>query len=240
MLCAQIHCLLVLNLYSISRLISHIEGKTFLLGVLFPWKGFYPAGSHGAAGAIPIVLDAIKSDSNNFPLLHNFGYTFNYTWADTQCSIQLGLPLIADMYFGRQNRSRVDAFIGPVCSVVCEPGGHLLKHWGVPMVSFGSTSNLMSDKDYYPTFARTTGPLLFVAPMFVEMMRAFGYRRVAIFTGSESIWTSAAASIRNALIYDQVAVTDYVAFEAVKDEETLRSLASYIEIASHHCKGREA
>ena len=217
----------------------HSDTDTIVLGVLFPWRGFYPAGSHGAAGAISIALDAVRSDTKNFKLINDGGYTFNYTWADTKCSIQLGLPAIVDMYFGRKGHPRVDAFIGPVCSVVCEPGGHLLKDWGVPMISFGSTSNLMSDKTLYPTFARTIGPLIFVAPMFVNIMRKFEIRKVAIFTGSDAIWTSACATIRNALLSDEVHVTDYVAFEAVKNTKALDSLSSYISVARERSKGME-
>ena len=215
-----------------------IDAGTIVLGVLFPWGGFYPAGSHGAAGAVSIALDAVHSDSKNFKLIHDGGYNFNYTWADTKCSIEFGLPAIADMYLGRKGYPRVNAFIGPVCSVVCEPGGHLLTDWGVPMISFGSTSNLMSDKTLYPTFARTIGPLIFVAPMFVDIMREFEIRRVAIFTGSDAIWTSACATIRNALLSDKVQVTDYVAFEAVKDTGASKSLSSYISIARERSKGR--
>ena len=47
----------------------------------------------------------------------------------------------------------VDGFIGPVCSVGCEPVALLAAAWNVPVISFSCSSSSLSDMDQYPTFA---------------------------------------------------------------------------------------
>ena len=98
----------------------------------------------------------------------------------SQCDAKIGLPLIADMYYGGFNFQPVEAFVGPGCSVICEPGGLLMAKWGIPMVSYGSTSSKMSDKTLYPTFARAQAPNSRCAPFFVQILQQFGFYQVAI------------------------------------------------------------
>ncbi len=207
-----------------------INCKTFNLGVLFPWKGFWGVGSH-SAGAVTIALEQIKSNDMQFSSIKSSGHEFNISWADTGCATQYGLPLLSNMFFGRAGYPKVDAFIGPICSVICEPGGHLVNDWSVPMISFGSTSGMMSDKSLYPTFARTSAPLQFTAPLFVEILKYFGYKRVAIFATYEPVWNTAASVIRTTLRSNGIRVTDYLTFQKSNIRVNLAEVKRY-------CKGK--
>ena len=185
------------------------DSKIFHIGLVCPWGGFQASGSH-SAGAIHIVLEDIRSDDITFREIHNSGHDFKFTYADTKCDPSFGIPRIAELISGNGDLSKkVDVFIGPVCSVVCEPGGYLARHWNIPMISFRCVSDLLSDKSVYPTFARTTGPNSSGAA-YVKLMQVFNFKRIAIFTSSESFMVALATTIRELSVAVGIQVTDFL------------------------------
>ena len=192
--------------------ISESEGKVFMLGVLFPWGGWFACGEHGCGGAVLVAVDEINSDPVRFPTFHSQGHQLAITYADSGCDAAVGLPYMPEMYFAH-GFPPIDAYIGPACSVICEPGGHMAKKWKIPMVSFICTSTILSDKTLYPTFARTAAPSLTVAPFFGQMMKEFGFERAAIFYSSQNIQVLTAIAIKEEFLRIGVLVTDFVIFE---------------------------
>ena len=217
----------------------HCESKTFHLGVLFPWQGFLPVGSKGGGGGgVNLAVDEINNNTKSaFPMLQSGYHRLNFSWADTQCDAAVGLPLISDMYYG-DGFQPVDAFIGPGCSVICEPGGLLVSKWKVPMVSYGSTSSKMSDKKLYPTFARVQAPNAECAPLLVKMMQSFGYDRVAIFFSTENIWSLTASAIRDHLIAANILITEYFTFE--RGSAGSKRVNGVLQLSAHKSRGRSA
>ena len=205
--------------------------KLFTLHILFPWKGFWGVGSH-SAGAATLALESVKANKSRFSKIHQGNHSFKLTWNDTQCTPRYGLPLLVDGYF-----KHVDAFIGPICSVICEPGGHLVTQWKIPMVSFGSTSSLMSNNKLYPTFARTSAPVEMAAPLFLLMMRYYTYKRVSVFTGFEPIWNTACSAIRSYLLAAGINVVHFSAFQRDSDSNKLKNLFSDLKRIKEYCKG---
>ena len=200
-------------------LVTHIflaipacDSKVFMLGTLFSWGGWNACGRHGCGGAVSVAVDEINSDPVTFNTFHSQGHRLAFTYADTNCEAAVGLPRIPEMYFG-SGFPPVDAFIGPGCSVICEPGGHMAKQWNVPMISFICTSTKLSDKTLYPTFARTAAPSYRTAPFFREMMRHYGYDRAAIFYSSHNLQILSALAIKEQFDKDGLIVTDLVIFE---------------------------
>ena len=206
--------------------------KIIHLGILGPWNKSIAIGSH-CAGAILIAIDEIESDTNTFREIHRAGHNFTFTWVDTQCHPSFGISLITQ-FFCKNNK--VDAFIGPVCSVVCEPAGYLANYWRKPMISFGCQSDKLSDKSVYPTFARTFGRTL-NGPVYLRFLQTMNYKQVAIFSAHESVWISLAASIRKLLIKAEISVTDYLTFgepgRRGKDD-----LSRDLESIRQRCKGK--
>ncbi len=125
---------LLLRMSIISLCIKQIDTKTFFFGLLFPWQGFSPVGSH-SAGAVTVAINVIHNDTDTFPLFHKAGHRMNFTWDDTECDASVGLPLITELHFATPGQ-QVDFFIGPGCSVICEPGGLLVTDWNLPMISW--------------------------------------------------------------------------------------------------------
>ncbi len=200
--------LIPLHLIAILTQLKVSEQKTFFFGLLFPWQGFSPVGSH-SAGAVTVAIDVIHNDTDTFPLFHKAGHRMNFTWSDTECDASIGLPHITSMFYERG----VDSFIGPGCSVIVEPGGYLVSDWEVPMISWGSTSSAMSNKDIYPTFARTTAPNARSAPFFAEILFNFDYRTVAIFYSSDNVWSSLALALKEILEESEINIAVFFMFQ---------------------------
>jgi hypothetical protein len=187
------------------------DGKIFHIGVVAPWKIGYSVGSH-SAGAILMALDDIRSDNITFSEIHKAGHFFSFQWKDTQCNPNVGLPLIAELIFANGSIERsVDAFFGPCCSIVCEPGGNLARHWKKPMISFGCASLRLSDKSIYRTFARTYGSGHYDRAN-LYLMQMFRYETIAIFTSHDDLFSARAASIRALLTESGINVKHYLYF----------------------------
>ena len=213
---------------------KNCNGKTFQLGVLAPWNGFYAVGKHGI-GALYIAENVIRSDNITFTEFHKAGHDFKFTFKDTECDPSIGIPEVAALLCDDGNPDQsIDGFIGPVCSSVCEPAGYLARYWRKPTISFGCVSNKLSNKLIYPTFARTSGPVNY-APLYVKFIQALNYKRVAIFTAP--LYVALATSLREHFIKADISVTDYVSVgwqnlhKHVDVKQDLRNI-------SKRCKGK--
>ena len=207
--------------------------KTFHLGVLAPWNGFYAVGKH-SIGAFYIAKDIIRSDNITFREINKAVHDFTFTYKDTECDPSIGIPEVAALLCDDDILDHsIDAFIGPVCSSVCEPAGYLARYWRKPMISFACVSNKLSNKLLYPTFARTSGPVYY-APLYVKFIQTLNYKRVAVFT--TSVYIPLATSLREHFIKADISVTDYVSFggqtlnKQIDIKQDLRNI-------SQRCKG---
>ena len=70
---------------------------------------------------------------------------------------------------------------------VCQPISLLAAAWGIPVVSWGCASPLLSDKTTYPTFSRVSGPWTALGPMFDSIADIFNWTRVGIITTNEDV-----------------------------------------------------
>ncbi len=184
-----------------------VKSKVYNLGVVVPWTGFYAVGKR-SGGAVTLAVEKVNEDNETFRKIHEDGHSLKFIWEDDECSESIGLPLVAEMAIGRDEP--VDVFIGPGCSVVCEPAGHLVSHWNIPMVSWGCSSTKLSDKSVYNTFARTTAPNSNSAPFYVDILTDFEYNRTVIYHSSEHIWTLTAIALKDIFFDNNIEVTDYM------------------------------
>ena len=142
------HSYLILLILGLSASISLINGRKIVLGTLFPWGGWFACGEHGCAGAVITAIDEINNNTELFPTMHAQGHYLDFVYGDSNCDPKDALPLIPEMFFGKYDYPKVDAYIGPACSVNCEPGGLMAAEWKMPMVSFICTSTNYLIKNY--------------------------------------------------------------------------------------------
>uniref|UniRef100_A0ABM0M6S0 Guanylate cyclase n=1 Tax=Saccoglossus kowalevskii TaxID=10224 RepID=A0ABM0M6S0_SACKO len=194
----------------LCQYLRQIETREFHLGLLLPWDGFWPVGKH-AAGAALVAIDFINADAQ-FSAIHTNGHNLSLAWRDDKCDVGVGLSQLVDLWSVKYDGNHLDAFIGPGCSIICEPGGLLASQWGVPMVSWGCASSALSNKIEYPTFARTVAPMTRTADFVLQIMLHFNWTRVAIITTAESVWQLTANALSKKLIENNIEVPEFHIF----------------------------
>lgn len=80
----------------------------------------------------------------------------------------------------------VDAVIADQYSSTVSTIGHLAEIYGKPMVGYGATSDVLSNKFDYPYFSRVVAPDRYQAPYLAKVAHSFGWRHVGIFNGDGS------------------------------------------------------
>ncbi|XP_072171308.1 gamma-aminobutyric acid type B receptor subunit 2-like [Diadema setosum] len=83
------------------------------------------------------------------------GHRLIMYYNDTQCDTGVGVDALYDQLYKKPTMSML---LGCSCSEVSKRVGQILPYWNVVMVSYGSTSVALTDREYYPTFFRTVTP----------------------------------------------------------------------------------
>ena len=127
----------------------------------------------------------------------------------------------------------LDAFIGPGCSVACEPVGLLAAAWKIPLVSWAASSATLSNKDAYPTFTRVEATWLDLAPVFDSLTDVFNWSRIGIITTQEDVYRLTAIAIMEEMQKSGKKVILNVVATTVRgdqyDAESLQSLSNIME-----------
>ena len=174
----------LLVLGSILCLVSPSYTRDIKMGVFLPFTGGRPGGPR-MASAILIARDKVNSDPYWLQ-----GHNLTFVLKDSKCEARASLATLVD-YYTIEN-PKVDVFIGPGCSVGCVPGAYIAAHWNIPMVSWGCTATVLSDKTLYPYFVRTTGTFAGLGGLLRAILAKFKWDRIAIMSSTETAFSAAA------------------------------------------------
>ncbi|RDD47547.1 Retinal guanylyl cyclase 2 [Trichoplax sp. H2] len=176
-------CLMVLCNNSSSQ-----QTQLLHIGLMIPTSGGWIAPTHIIPGA-DIAIETVNNDSS---VLVN--YRLYTTLVNSGCTTQDSLTAMANLW--RNKQQPVRSFVGPACSVGCEPGGILAAAWNVPMISWGCASPSLSDKKKFATFTRTSGPYSAVGKLIQLLVKHYNWTRVGLLTSLENAWQVVAIAIK--------------------------------------------
>lgn len=182
--------------------VNHTLHLAYLLSWSHEWGVGYSIGS-----SIIIGIQEVRKRH----LLD--GYEITWSHRDTYCEPRHGLAMLIDIW---DTSPDVDGIIGGDCSVVCHPTALLAAAWNIPSVSFGCSSKAFSNKTTYPTFSRTTGVYVDMAPMFVKVCQIFSWKRVGLITDIEELFHDSANGIKTILEENDIEVLYYTSVTSVK------------------------
>jgi len=150
------------------------------IGLILPYRRT-AGGSRGLRGihyasAITIAVDNINKDPNLLP-----GIRLSFIWNDSECTEEKSIQA----FLSQWERS-VDGFIGFGCN--CHTQARLAAALNLPVVSHLCTSDEVSNKELYPTFARTIFDDNSIAPSVLAILDHFDWNLVGIISENEEGW----------------------------------------------------
>lgn len=169
--------------------------------------------SRAGAGFL-VALDAVRRKK----LLPN--YKINWRLVDTGCNVS-ALDKFIPVW--KEFAEGIHAVIGPSCSDACRSIGLFTAAFRIPEVSHYCTSNKLSKKSIYTTFARTVGDIAADMPSVVLIAaQKLGWRNFHIIATRWSPWFAVAYNIKvlldkTALPNEEVTFTTNVHIVATDD-----------------------
>ncbi|XP_057310994.1 atrial natriuretic peptide receptor 1-like isoform X2 [Hydractinia symbiolongicarpus] len=181
------------------------KGKdVILLGVLIPYTlgdshlTSYYSGKYYAS-AMYLAIDDINNNKNLLP-----NHRVEIVWADTMCDWKKAVTL----QMGMIHNESVDAFIGGGCQG-CKATARNAGAINVPMISHMCLDSELSEKETYPTFARTEPIGRQLTPAIQELLRYFKWTKFAMVVENSTMYRRAHKNIKEKFA-SQILATKYI------------------------------
>ena len=185
---------IALFLWSIICFVYLCHGRDIKMGIFVPFTGSWPGGPK-MASAILIAMDKVNQDPYWLQ-----GHTLTYLVRDGRCEAKSSLEILADYY--TVESPKVDVYIGPGCSAGCIPGAYLAAHWNIPMISWGCTASVLSDKTLYPYFVRTAGTYTGFGDLMRALLTQYSWDRAGIMASTETVYSEIGNTVKVSLEKD--------------------------------------
>eukprot|EP00638_Chattonella_subsalsa_P018014 CAMPEP_0117865240 /NCGR_PEP_ID=MMETSP0950-20121206/6619_1 /TAXON_ID=44440 /ORGANISM="Chattonella subsalsa, Strain CCMP2191" /LENGTH=537 /DNA_ID=CAMNT_0005716283 /DNA_START=248 /DNA_END=1861 /DNA_ORIENTATION=+ len=137
------------------------------VGILIPWKGYWPIGPK-IATAIILAFEDLANEDNLLP-----GYNISWVWMDTLADWNPAAALTLVNHFD------IHAFIGPVSFISCISVAPIANSSSMPLISLSQASSFR-DKSQYPMFSTVTIDDTQRTTSCVKMMEHFGWENLAV------------------------------------------------------------
>ena len=102
------------------------------------------------------------------------------------------MQMAVDIWYSVEDLAGI---IGAACSTVSQPISLLAASWGIPVISWASTSDSLSNKEVYPTFTRVEGTWSILAPVLNDVVDHFGWNRIGVLYAPDEIMKTTALDL---------------------------------------------
>ncbi len=178
---------------------SNWPPSEFRIGGSFPWSGGGWDVGHWIKAAYNIAIEAIEDDPlllNQTKIVADFktaernGFYGPITEnTDDQCSkVEATNAVVKQML----EHSDIRAFLGSGCSGSCMPGSQIAGAGEMPYISWGCSSNMLSDKASYPWFIRLEAPESANIDLWFAVMRENNWKKIAAIRNDAAIYVDVA------------------------------------------------
>ncbi|XP_064458756.1 gamma-aminobutyric acid type B receptor subunit 1-like isoform X2 [Ornithodoros turicata] len=156
--------------------------KNLHIAAVFPMKGH--GGWLGGQGCLPAALMALEDVNDRKDLL--IGYRLQIDWRDSQCNPGLAATVMYDLLYNPPQKLML---LGG-CSIVCSTVAEAAKMWNLVVISYGSSSPALSNRNRFPTFFRTHPSATIHNPTRIKLFQKFSWTRIAIIQEAEEVFIS--------------------------------------------------
>ncbi|XP_078721635.1 gamma-aminobutyric acid type B receptor subunit 1-like isoform X7 [Lampetra fluviatilis] len=187
------HCVEEVNTFQYSqhtKVVSKTPGgkaakQALYIGGLFPMSGSWPGGQACKPAAM-MALDDVNRKRDLLP-----DYELKLIETDSMCMPGHATKILYDLlYYGP-----IKIVLMPGCSSVSTLVAEAARMWNLIVLSYGSSSPALSNRQRFPTFFRTHPSATLHNPTRVHLFKTWGWTRIATIQQTAEVFTSTLADL---------------------------------------------
>ncbi|XP_071947988.1 gamma-aminobutyric acid type B receptor subunit 1-like [Antedon mediterranea] len=151
------------------------------IGGIFPMNGGTWDGGQGCLPAALMALDDVNNRSDILP-----GYYLKMFWNDSMCNPGIGTNIFYKLLYDKPQM----LMLLSGCSSVSTPVAEAARLWNLIVVSYGSSSPALSNRQRFPTFFRTHPSATLNNPARIKLCQEFNWKKIAVLQETQEVFTS--------------------------------------------------
>lgn len=175
--------------------------QTLHIGVLVPFDVTNERDKRMTADLILPMVEIALKDIERKALLP--GYQLQLHVNDTQCRTDHASRALFELIHKKPTKI---ALIGAACSEVSERIAEEAKTWNLLMVSYGSTSAILQNREKYPLFYRTIPSDAACNKALISLLKKFKWRQVGIIGKTDINHSQTTANLREELEKSNISI----------------------------------
>uniref|UniRef100_A0A672Z337 Gamma-aminobutyric acid (GABA) B receptor, 1b n=1 Tax=Sphaeramia orbicularis TaxID=375764 RepID=A0A672Z337_9TELE len=161
------------------NLILHSIKKLYI-GALFPMSGGWPGGQ-ACLPAAQMALDLVNNRTDILP-----DYELELIYYDSMCDPGEATKLLYDLLYTEP----IKIVLMPGCSSVSTLVAEAARMWNLIVLSYGSSSPALSNRQRFPTFFRTHPSATLHNPTRVQLFQKWKWTKIATIQQTTEVFTS--------------------------------------------------
>ncbi|XP_022382779.1 gamma-aminobutyric acid type B receptor subunit 1 isoform X3 [Enhydra lutris kenyoni] len=158
----------------------HSERRAVYIGALFPMSGGWPGGQ-ACQPAVEMALEDVNSRRDILP-----DYELKLIHHDSKCDPGQATKYLYELLYN----DPIKIILMPGCSSVSTLVAEAARMWNLIVLSYGSSSPALSNRQRFPTFFRTHPSATLHNPTRVKLFEKWGWRRIATIQQTTEVFTS--------------------------------------------------
>uniref|UniRef100_A0A8C7VZJ3 Gamma-aminobutyric acid (GABA) B receptor, 1a n=1 Tax=Oncorhynchus mykiss TaxID=8022 RepID=A0A8C7VZJ3_ONCMY len=154
--------------------------KKLYIGALFPMSGGWPGGQACLPSA-QMALDLVNNRTDILP-----DYELELIYYDSMCDPGESTKLLYDLLYTEP----IKTVLMPGCSSVSTLVAEAARMWNLIVLSYGSSSPALSNRNRFPTFFRTHPSATLHNPTRVRLFQKWKWTKIATIQQTTEVFTS--------------------------------------------------
>uniref|UniRef100_A0A8C9VX85 Gamma-aminobutyric acid type B receptor subunit 1 n=1 Tax=Scleropages formosus TaxID=113540 RepID=A0A8C9VX85_SCLFO len=160
--------------------VCHCECAKLYIGALFPMSGGWPGGQACLPSA-QMALDLVNKRTDILP-----DYELELIYYDSMCDPGEATKLLYDLLYTEP----IKIVLMPGCSSVSTLVAEAARMWNLIVLSYGSSSPALSNRQRFPTFFRTHPSATLHNPTRVQLFQKWKWTKIATIQQTTEVFTS--------------------------------------------------
>ncbi|XP_043940283.1 gamma-aminobutyric acid type B receptor subunit 1-like [Protopterus annectens] len=158
----------------------HHKRKPLYIGALFPMSGGWPGG-RACRPAVEMALHDVNTRKDILP-----NYELKLIYNDSKCDPGMATKILYELLYSHPYK----IILMPGCSSVSTLVAEAAREWNLIVLSYGSSSPALSNRERFPTFFRTHPSATLHNPTRVELFKKWRWTKIATIQQTTEVFTS--------------------------------------------------